>query len=102
MIKFLLGLFFIVGLLEADINNDKCDKDSIAITKFYYAATRMYDNKKYEEAIKNFEASNKASFSALETCLDHEYYNDTVIYDYIISSELKIIMIQDTIFEVTN
>ena len=95
MLKLFLGLFFISTLLNATLSEKNCKTDLNNMIHLYSKAQRAYFEKNYKKAINEFEASSKASYSALESCDSN--YDFNIMYNYIIESENSIYKIQEDI-----
>ena len=95
MLKIIAGLFFIVTVVQSNIESQDCQKNLTDMVKFYYVAEKKMDFKYNEKAIVYFEKSYSSSYLALESCQDESIYDFNHIYNYIIASENKIQKIKE-------
>lgn len=94
--KQLILILFIFTLSMANSPSIICDNDIKNIVSFYSLGDKYHYDKDIDKAIKSYKKTISYTKKALETCQNKPYYNENTLYDYMISSEMKIFYIKQS------
>ena len=96
MKKLLLGLFVVSTILNAA--NNTCLNDMKNMSEHYYNGVKSTYVKEYEKAIKDNEQSIEYAYNSMQSCTNNPLYNESEIFDYIISSEININNLREKLY----
>ena len=98
MKRLFLGLFVVSTILNADYDDKTCLNDMQNMSEYYYNGIKSTYEKEYAKAISDNERSIGYAYKVMQSCTNNPLYDETEIFDYIISSEININNLREKLY----